>query len=92
MDKLDGRLDALSAAHERDLRERYGHLLTLEDVGQVLRYPTSFAVRKARIRGSLPIAMVRIPQRRNWFATARRVAEFLAKLDLEADPIGGPMT
>jgi hypothetical protein len=92
VDSSERRLDTLSAAHERELRARYGALLTLEDVGQVLRYPSSYAVRKARVRGSLPLPMVRIPQRRNWFVTARRVAEFLARLDLEADTAGGAMT
>lgn len=78
-------LAALCAHHERELRNRYGSLLTIEDVAQVLRYRSAHAVRKARNRGSLPVPMIQLPPRLNWFAPVAGVATFLAKLDVEAN-------
>jgi len=67
----------------RVLRERFGELLTLKDLAVVLRYPSVAAVRKARLRGQLPIKLVQLPPRRGWFATPETVAEFLDGLDRE---------
>lgn len=67
--------------HYTSLLDRYGSLLTLADVAKVFRYPTVQAARKARVRGSLPVTMSRIPPRRGWFATATDVAEALSRLD-----------
>lgn len=62
----------------------YGPLLTMADVSKVLRYPSVQAVQKARLRGSLPIKMVRIPPRRGWFVSSRCLAEFLASVELQS--------
>lgn len=66
---------------EDGLREDFGALLTQTDLARLLRYPTVQAVRKARARGNLAIPMFQLPMRRGWFATARAVAEFLARLE-----------
>lgn len=73
----------LCSDHERELRAKYGTLLTLEDVTEVLRYPSRHAARKARSRGSLPVEMIKLPQRRKWLAPVRPMAEYLAGIDLE---------
>ena len=66
---------------ERELIARYGDVLTLTDLADVLRYPSLQAVQKARIRGTLPVPMSRMAQRRQWFVTARMVAEVLTRLE-----------
>ncbi len=72
------------ANRERALRERYGNLLTLNDLACVLRYPSVHAIRKAHSRGRLPLPLVKMPPRRGWFATPLAVAELLESLD--SDP------
>lgn len=67
--------------HYASLLDRYGSLLTLADVAKVFRYPSVQAARKARVRGSLPVTMCKIPPRRGWFATAAAVAEVLSRID-----------
>lgn len=71
----------LPKAREDYLRDRYGELLTPEDLAKVLRYPSSEAVLKAHSRGLLPVPLVRFRARRGWYATARVVAECLDELD-----------
>lgn len=60
-----------------ELRAQYGEWLTLADLAPLLRYPTVGAIRKARLRGQLPIPVFQIAHRRGWFAKPRDVAEFL---------------
>lgn len=87
MDSMDSaRVNASLNAHlsnrELALRERYGELLTLADIAEVLRYPSEQAVRRAHARGLLPVELVRFPgRRRGLFATARTVAALLDELD-----------
>ena len=71
----------LCHTREEQLVHRYGQLLTLSDLTDVLRYPSVQALRKARIRGQLPIELVKFPNRRGWFATARAVAALLEQVD-----------
>lgn len=64
------------------LRARYGELLTIEEVTEVLRYKTVAAVRKAHSRGTLPVALYRFKGRFGYFARADEVAECIEKMDL----------
>jgi len=66
---------------ERALVGRYGDILTLADIAHVLRYPSLQAAQKARLRGTLPVPMSKMPLRRQWFATARKVAEVLTRFE-----------
>lgn len=79
------------ALREDALREKYGEFLTLEDLAPLLRYPSVGAVRKARMRGQLPIPVIRLQHRRGWFATPRAVAEFLDQCDERGSPAAAPM-
>lgn len=88
MTDVEERFGTLTDRYERDLRDRYGALLTIDDVAELLRYSSPHAVRQARTRGALPIPMIRLPPRRNWFAPVAGVAEFLARLELEAQASG----
>jgi hypothetical protein len=74
-------IDQDSRERELELITRYGDLLNLSDIAKVLRYPSTHAVRMAHLRHALPFNLVRIPNRRGWFATARAVAAALNKFD-----------
>ena len=63
-------------------RARYGELLTIEEITEVLRYRTVAAVRKAHSRGTLPVALYRFKGRSGYFARADEVAECIEKMDL----------
>jgi hypothetical protein len=67
--------------YEEWLQRDYGGLLRLEDLAQVLHYPSVQAVRQARYRGRLPVEVFRISARRGWFATSQAVAGLLAAAD-----------
>lgn len=68
---------------EEDLRRRFGDFLTLSELAVLLRYPSVGAIRKARLRGQLPLRLIQMPPRRGWFATAETVAELLYALEQE---------
>jgi hypothetical protein len=63
-----------------DLHARYGDWLTLADLAPLLKYRSLAAIRKARLRGQLPVPVFQIAHRRGWFATPRDVAVFLETL------------
>lgn len=71
---------------ESSLRERYGDLLGLDDLVGPLRYPSVAAVRAARLRGQLPVAVVKLPPRRGWYTTPRALAAVLARLEASTCP------
>lgn len=75
---LGDRVQAL----ENNLLQRYGSLLTSVEVAEVLRYPSAQAVLKARMRGSLPVPMMRLPSRRSWFMSSHGLAKYLASVEL----------
>jgi hypothetical protein len=59
------------------LINRYGELLTCEDLAVLLRYSSAAAVRQAHATGKLPVKLFRLPGRRPLFASADEVAEVL---------------
>ena len=74
-------MEAAIAAKERALAEKYGELMSLEDVVKALRYPSVQSARKAILRGSFPLDMLRLPPRRGLYVTVKQVAIYLAALD-----------
>ena len=68
--------------------------MSFSEVAEMLRYPSIQAARKALLRGSFPIPMVRMPPRRGWYATPKTVAAFLDSLDANAlgSPVGASCT
>lgn len=72
------------------LTQRYGQLLTLEEVAQVLRYPSVQAARTAHSRGQLPVPLFRMGPRRRLFASVGALADYLGSLEGKAG--GGTMT
>jgi hypothetical protein len=63
------------------LRQRYGELLTLAELAQLLKYPSVGALHKARFRNKLPLQLVQMPPRKRWYATVDAVAELLCCLE-----------
>ena len=61
----------LCQTREAQLVHRYGQLMTLTDLADVLRYPSVQALRKARIRGQLPLELIRFPNRHGWSVLLR---------------------
>jgi len=57
------------------LRTKYGELLTLDEVAEVLRYKSVDAVRKAHSRKSLPVTLYRFQGRAGYFARADEIAD-----------------
>lgn len=54
--------------------DRYGELLTCEELAQVLKYSSAAAVRQAHSSGKLPVRLFRLPGRRPLYADASEVA------------------
>lgn len=64
---------------ESDLLGQYGPLLTGDALRRALGYPSMDAVRQALSRGTLPVPVFRLPNRRGTFALAKDVAHWLAE-------------
>jgi hypothetical protein len=75
-------LDAPSTHAER-LRRVYGEIVGLDALVHMLNYPSASALRRAHARGTLPIALHRIPGRRGLFALTGEVAAWLDRLSAE---------
>ena len=61
------------------LVERYGEVMTSEDIACVLRYRSAAAVRQAYAAGRLPVKLFKIGQRRQLFAYAEDVARLIER-------------
>lgn len=75
---------SVDTSNEKDLQTAilatYGAVLDSAALARVLGFPSSEAVRSARRRGTLPIHMFRLPNRKGWFASSVDVATWLQKL------------
>ena len=71
----------LEARIERRLYERYGEILTIENLVEVLRYETNGALMQALYRGTFLIPLLRWPNRRGYFARVADVAAHLARCE-----------
>lgn len=63
---------------ERDLLREHGPLVSNETLSTVLGYPSKDAFRQAILRGTIPIPIFDIENRRGKFALVRDVAAWLA--------------
>lgn len=70
------------------LLRRYGEILTLAELGEVLRFPSHQATCKARRQGRIPIRTFQVPHRRGWFATAADVATYMSSFAAEGTEEG----
>ena len=70
----------MSDSREQRLRDKYGELLNVTELAEVLRYASGASVRKAHAAGRLPVVLRKFPNRRGWFATAESVASALDEM------------
>jgi hypothetical protein len=61
--------------------DRYGELMTSDEVADVLRYSSGAAVRQAHAAGRLPVRLVRFRPRRTLFTFSLEVAAAIDALD-----------
>lgn len=59
---------------------KYGELMRLNELSEVLRYPTPESLRKAIARGNVPVATIKINNRRELFVKTEKVIEYLQSL------------
>jgi len=71
------------------IRERYGELLSIEELADLYKFPSVEAVKKAHSRGKLVVALYKIPGRPGLFAKADEVARSID--ELKPCPAGGSM-
>jgi len=71
-------ISELSKELRKELEQRHGPLLGGAALVVALGYPSAAALRQARRRGKLAVAMFRLPGRRGYFSLARDVADWLA--------------
>ncbi|EQD47073.1 hypothetical protein B2A_08594, partial [mine drainage metagenome] len=78
-------LTSLADLLERELRAGYGSpLIGGEDLRRVLGYASREAMRQAISRGTIPVPVFDVPNRRGKFALTRDVSSWLAQLRLRA--------
>ena len=65
------------------IMQKYGPLLSLEEIRDVLKYKTEEAVKKAYYKGTLPIKLVKIEGRAGLFCTAQAMADYIDQVDKE---------
>lgn len=63
------------------LRNKYGDLLSLEDIATILKYPSVTAIKRAHKRGTLPVKLFKFPNRRKLFTVVTEVSRALDKLE-----------
>lgn len=75
----DIQTDALARELNDELVRRYGLLMSSSALAKELGYPSANAYCQAVVRGTLPVPLFQIPNRRGRFALARDVAIWLSQ-------------
>lgn len=70
---------ALEDILARDLLHRYGPLLSQDDLWRALGYASLDGFRQAQLRGTVPVHVFALENRRGKFALARDVAQWLTQ-------------
>jgi len=65
--------------------DRYGELLTCEELATLLKYSSASAVRQAHAAGKLPVTLFRLPGRRPLFADATEVVHVLDSAKIQGE-------
>lgn len=66
--------------HLESIRERYGELLDLKELAEVLKYKSVASVRKAHSRKTLPVKLYRFPNKSGWYAKSIEVSESIESM------------
>ncbi len=69
---------------ERDLLAQYGPMLAGDNLRKALGYPSMEALRQALSRGTVPVPVFPLKNRRGKFALVKDVANWLAEQRAEA--------
>lgn len=75
----DIQTDALARELNDELVRRYGLLISSSALAKELGYPSANAYCQAVVRGTLPVPLLQIPNRRGRFALARDVAIWISQ-------------
>lgn len=67
----------LASQLEADMHVKYGFMVSGEELSQILGYPTRAAFRQAIVRGTVPIPVFKLPNRRGRFALVKDISLFL---------------
>jgi hypothetical protein len=76
----ESEVSALESRLLMDIQRQYGPLVGGADLLQILGFPSSEAFRQALSRGSIPVPIFAIPNRRGKFALAQDLAVWLTQL------------
>ncbi|MGI9379750.1 MAG: hypothetical protein ACR2OW_08845 [Methyloligellaceae bacterium] len=71
------------------IRDKYGELLSIEEIADLYKFPSVEAVKKAHSRGKLAVSLYKVPGRPGLFAKADEVARSID--ELVPCPAGGDM-
>ena len=77
-------LTGLALQLEADLMREYGPLMAGANLCAALGYPSRAAFRQAVARGTVPIPVFPIANRRGWYALVKDVANWLAERRISA--------
>jgi len=66
--------------HLHALRVRYGELMSIIELMEVLKYNSEDAIRKAHKRGTLPVRLYRFQSKSGFFAKTIEVAQCIDNL------------
>jgi len=64
------------------LLEKYGELLSLEEIAEIFKYKTIGVVRKAHSRGVLPVVLYRFSNKSGFYAKENKVAESIERMEM----------
>lgn len=64
---------------ESELLDRYGPILSAQQLASIFAYPTLAAFRQAVTRGTVPVPVFSIEKRRGKYALAKDVARWMAE-------------
>ena len=79
-------LNSLMHDLRASLEQRHGPLLGGVELRRCLGLPSSAALRQAKRRGQLAVALFTLPKRRGHFALTRDVADWIARARFAAEP------
>lgn len=70
--------EGLAKTLEAELSEKYGLMVSSKELSHLLGYPSQAAFRQAVSRGTIPIPLFQLPNRKTRFALVKDIAWLLA--------------
>lgn len=85
--QVENEPSARELQREERLRDKYGELLSLEEVAEAFGAKSSHSIRRACESGRLPVELIRVPFRRGVFASVRDVAHAMETIKDWSQPV-----